>query len=85
MTHISGLEIKVMDFEILCLSFSVKDFRSLYHLKFKLTVVDTLPDIRYYSTILWCIIPTCLLALRSGSWTLKIPKLKRDITPTKLI
>ena len=30
LTHISDLEVKIMDFEILCLSFLVKVFRSLY-------------------------------------------------------
>ena len=33
LTHISDLEVKVTDFEIICLSFLVKVFRSLYLLK----------------------------------------------------
>ena len=44
LTHISDLEVKVTDFEILCLSFLVKVFRSLYLLKLSLDLVDTLPD-----------------------------------------
>ena len=50
-THISDLEVKVTDFETFKLKFSVKVFRSLYLLKLLLDLVDTLPDIRYWSKI----------------------------------
>ena len=65
MTHISDLEVKVMDFEILSVSFWFKFFVSLYLLELKLDLVDTLPDIRYWSKI-----PT--LTMRPTSQTLKL-------------
>ena len=49
--------------------FLVKVFRRLCLLKFLLNLVDTLPDIRYCSKILYCTIPTPSLALRSRSQT----------------
>ena len=61
MTHITD-HVKVTDFEILQLiskvtiwnfklKFLVKEFRSLYFQKLWLDLVDTLPDIRYWSKI----------------------------------
>ena len=48
LTYICDLEVKVTDFEILCLSFLVKVFRSPSLLNLLLDLVDTLPDIRYW-------------------------------------
>ena len=54
--HISDLEVKVTDFEILC--FSVKVFKSLYLLNLWMDLVDILPDVRYWSEVLCCFIST---------------------------
>ena len=59
--YMSSLEIKVMDLEKNMLKFLVKVFRSLYLLKFEPDLIDTLPDIRYYSKMLCCTIPNALL------------------------
>ena len=56
MTHISDLEVKVTGFEIL--KFLVEVFRSLYLLKLQLDLVDTFPDVRYWSEVLCCTIIT---------------------------
>ena len=51
--------------------FLVKVFRKLYLLKLKLDLVDTWPDIRYWSKLLRCTIPTPSFSLKSRSQTLK--------------
>ena len=67
LTHISDLE-QTLKFYVKVL---VKVFRSQYLLKLYLDLVDTLPDIRYWSKLLCCTIPTPSLSLRSRSQTLK--------------
>ena len=56
--HISDLEVKGTDFEILSLSFWLKFLELLCLLKLKLNHVDTLPDVRYWSEVLCCTIIT---------------------------
>ena len=53
------------------LKFLVTDFRSLYLLKFWLDLVDTLPDIRYWSEVLCYTITTHISDLEVRSRTLK--------------
>ena len=62
LTHISDLEVKVTDFEILCLSFWLK-ILEVYLLKLLLNLVDTLPGIRYWSKLLRCTHPHPLTIL----------------------
>ena len=49
MTHLGDLEFKDTDLEILCSSFLVKVFISLYLLNMKMDEVYTLPVGRYWS------------------------------------
>ena len=53
-----NLEVKVTDFEILRWSFWLKVFRIGYLLNLWMDLVDTTPDVRYWSKILRCSIPT---------------------------
>ena len=52
MTHPSDLEVKVTDLDILCLSFWLKFFKSLYLLTMLMDQVDTLHVARYWSETL---------------------------------
>ena len=56
MTHLGDPEVKVTDIEILCISFFVKVFISLYLLKLWMDQVDTLHLGRYWSKVLCCTI-----------------------------
>ena len=47
-----------MDFEILRWSFWLKVFKIGYLLNLWMDLVDTIPDVRYWSKILNCYIPT---------------------------
>ena len=60
MTHLGDLEVKVTDLEILCLSFWLKFFKSLYLLTMLMDQVDTLHVARYWSEVLRSTIMTHL-------------------------
>ena len=49
---LGDLEVKVTDLEILCLSFWLKFFKSLYLLTMLMDQVDTLHVARYWSEVL---------------------------------
>ena len=49
---VGDLEVKVTDLEILCLSFWLKFFKSLYLLTMLMDQVDTLHVARYWSEVL---------------------------------
>ena len=53
------------------LKFLVKVFKSLYLLNPSIDLVDTFPDVRYWSKVLCCTITTHISDLRSRSRTLK--------------
>ena len=55
---LTDLAVKVIDFEILRWSFWLKVFRIGYPLNLWMDLVDTIPDVRYWSKILPCSIPT---------------------------
>ena len=55
---LTNLAVKVTDFEILRWSFWLKVFRIGYLLNLWMDLVDTTPDVRYWSKILRCFIPT---------------------------
>ena len=59
-THLGDLEVKVTDLKILCLSFWLKVFRSLYLLNMLMDQVHTLHVGRYWSEVLCCTITTHL-------------------------
>ena len=51
-THLDDLEVRVTDLEVLCLSFWLKFFKSLYLLTMLMDQVDTLHVARYWSEVL---------------------------------
>ena len=55
---LTNLAVKVTDFEILHWSFWLKVFRIRYLLNPWMDLVDTIPDVRNWSKILRCSIPT---------------------------
>ena len=57
----TNLEVKIKDFEILRWSFLLKVFRIGYLLNLWMDLLDTIPDVRYWSKILRCSIPTPVL------------------------
>ena len=55
---LTNLAVKVKDFEILRWSFWLKVFRIGYLLNLWMDLVDTIPDVQYWSKVLRCFIPT---------------------------
>ena len=55
---LTNLEVKVTDFESLRWSFWLKVFGIGYLLNLWMDLIDTIPDVRYWSKILYCSIPT---------------------------
>ena len=60
LTHLGDLEVKVTNLEVLCRSFWLKFFISLYLLNMRMDQADTLHVGRYWSEVLCCIITTHL-------------------------